>query len=58
MMNDSNDPDQISSRPISATKDIPPNGGVAREMGPLISQKWRLRLMNYYNLARMIFMGI
>ena len=46
----------ISSGQIIATSpDLTPNGGLVREMGPLISGK--SRLVKYYNLARFLVLS-
>ena len=39
-----------SGQIIATSHDLTPNGGLVREMGPLISGK--PRLVKYYNLAR------
>ncbi len=41
----------VSGQIIATSHDLTPNGGLVREMGPLISGK--LRLVKYYNLARL-----
>ena len=41
-----------SGQIIATSHDLTPNGGLVREMGPLISGK--SRFVKYYNLARLI----